>query len=170
MKKAIKIILLILGILIVGAIILYFLVMKGIVPINIVPINIVPGARTLYTGYVKIEPMSLADIKTKLEAQGCHGNDFKGETTNPCRYSEGNVSYENKNGIIVHPHGFGWGPLSFSLTEDRLWDTKDIPGPPNPDKFKEEVRQDVSAVGNMVQIKENTWKITETKYPWTVLY
>jgi len=165
MKKTIKIILLVIGIIVVALIVLYFLVMKGAVPINIVP-----GARTLYTGYVKIEPMSLSDIKTKLEEQGCHGNDYKGETTNPCRYQEANVSYENKNGIIVHPHGFGWGPLSFSLTEDKLWDSKDIPGPPDPNKFKEEVRQDVSAIGNIVQIKESSWKITETKYPWTVLY
>ena len=165
MKKTIKIILLVIGIIVVALIVLYFLVMKGAVPINIVP-----GARTLYTGYVKIEPMSLSDIKTKLEEQGCHGNDYKGETANLCRYREANVSYENKNGIIVHPHGFGWGPLSFSLTEDKLWDSKDIPGPPEPNKFKEEVRQDVSAIGNIVQIKESSWKITETKYPWTVLY
>ena len=165
MKKAIKIILLVIGILIAALVILYFLVMKGVVPINIVP-----GARTLYTGYVKIEPMSLDDIKTKLEAQGCHGNDYRDETTSRCRYQETTVSYENKNGIIVHPHGFGFGPLSFSLTEDKLWSVKDIGGPPNPDKFKEEVRQDVSAIGNIVQIKENTWEITETKYPWTVVY
>lgn len=167
MKKVVKIILLVLGIIVIGLTVLYFLVMKGVVPINIVP-----GARTMYTGYVKIEPISLSDIKTKLEAQGCHGNDYKGDITNgnPCRYQETTVSYEKKIGIVIHPHGFGWGPLSFSLTEDKLWNTKDISGPPNPDKFKAEVRQDVSAIGNIVQIKENTWKITETKYPWTVIY
>ena len=136
--------------------------MKGVVLINIVP-----GARTLYTGYVKIEPMSLSDIKTKLEEQGCHS---KGETANRCSYQETTVSYEKKNGLVIYPHGHGWGPISFSLTEDKLWDSKDIPGPPNPDKFKEEVREDVSAIGNIVQIKENSWKITETKYPWTVIY
>src|SRR3989344_6969442 len=165
MKKTIKIILLVIGIIVVALIVLYFLVMKGAVPINIVP-----GARTMYTGYVKIEPMSLSDIKTKLEEQGCHTNDYKGETTNRCRYQETTVSYEKNNGLVIYPHGWGWGPISFSLTEDKLWDSKDIPGPPNPDKFKEEVRQDVSAIGNIVQIKENSWKITETKYPWTVLY
>jgi hypothetical protein len=165
MKKTIKIILLVVGILIVALVILHFLVMKGAVPINIVP-----GARTMYTGYVKIEPVSLSDIKTKLEEQGCHTNDYKGETTNRCRYQETIVSYEKKNGLVIYPHGYGWGPISFSLTEDKLWDSKDIPGPPNPDKFKEEVRQDVSAIGNIVQIKENSWKITETKYPWTVIY
>jgi hypothetical protein len=165
MKKAIKIILLIIGVIAVALIVLYFLVMKGVVPINIVP-----GARTMYTGYVKIESMSLPDIKTKLEEQGCHANDYKGETTNPCRYQETTVSYEKKNSLVIYPYGYGWGPISFSLTEDKLWDSKDIPGPPNPDKFKEEVRQDVSAIGNIVQIKENSWKITETKYPWTVIY
>ena len=165
MKKVIKIILLVIGIIVVALLVLYFLVMKGAVPINIVP-----GARTMYTGYVKIEPMSLSDIKTKLEEQGCHTNDYKGETTNRCRYQETNVSCEKKNGLVIYPHGYGWGPISFSLTEDKLWDSKDIPGPPNSDKFKEEVRQDVSAIGNIVQIKENSWKITETKYPWTVIY
>ena len=134
------------------------------------PTNIVPNARTLYTGYVNIEPISLSNLKTKLEENGCHTNDFKDEGINPCRYRETNVSYENKNGIVVYPHGYGFGPMSFSLTENKLWDTKDIPGSPDPDKFKAEVRQDVSAIGNIVQIKENSWKITETKYPWDVVY
>ncbi|MFA5023974.1 MAG: hypothetical protein WC523_03410 [Patescibacteria group bacterium] len=165
MKKAIKIIFLILGIIIVGLIILFFLVKR-----DVAPVDVVPGARTLYTGYVKIEPISLTNIKSRLEAQGCHEQDFKGEKTNPCSYAETTISYEKKSGIVVHPYGFGWGPLSFSLTEDKLWNTKDIPGSPDAEKFKEEVRQDVNAIGNIVQIKENTWKITETKYPWTVIY
>ena len=80
------------------------------------------------------------------------------------------MPFEKKIGVEIHPNGFGWGPISFYLTEDKLWDTKDIPGSPDPDKFKEEVRKDISAIGNIVQIKENSWKITETKYPWTVIY
>ena len=153
------------SILIVALVILYFLVKKGVVPINIVP-----GARTLYTGYVKIEPISLSDIKIKLEEQGCHANDYKGETINLCTYQETAISYENKNGIVIHPYGFGWGPISFSLTEDKLWDTKDISGPPDSNKFKEAVRQDVNTIGNIVQIRENSWEITEIKYPWMVIY
>lgn len=165
MKKTIKIIFLVLGILVVALMIFYFLVIR-----DVAPVNIVPSARTLYTGYVKIEPISLFDIKTKLEEQGCRIDNYKGETKNPCRYQETIVSYEKKNGIVVYPHGFGWGPLSFSLTENKLWNIKDIPGPPNPDKFKEKVRQDINAIGNIVQIKENSWKIIETEYPWDVIY
>jgi len=161
----IKIILSVIGILIATLVILYFLIMRGVVHVNIVP-----DARTLYTGYVKIERVSLPDIKTNLEKQGCRVHDYKGETTNRCRYQETAVPFEEKDGVIVYPRGFGWGPLSFYLTEDKLWATKDIPGSPNPDKFKEQVRQDVNIIGNIVQIKERSWKITETKYPWTVIY
>ncbi len=80
------------------------------------------------------------------------------------------MSYEDKSGLVIYPHGYGWGPTSFSLTEDILWNSKDIPGHPNPDKFKAKVRQDVSDIGNIIQLKENSWEITETKYPWTVIY
>ena len=58
----IKIILSVIGILIATLVILYFLIMRGVVHVNIVP-----DARTLYTGYVKIERVSLPDIKTNLE-------------------------------------------------------------------------------------------------------
>ncbi len=57
MKKPIKITFLIIGIIV---IVLYLLVIKGVVPINTVP-----GARTMYTGYVRIEPTSLSEIKIK---------------------------------------------------------------------------------------------------------
>ena len=167
MKKAIKIIFGVLGIIIIAFVVLYFLVMRGMLSINIFP-----GARTLHVGYVKIEPISLSDIKTKLEKQGCHTNDYRGERISPCVYEETIISYENekKNGIRIYPNGYGFGPLYFSLTEDKLWNITDFLGPPDPDKFKESTRRDVGAIGNIVQIKENSWKITKTKYPWTVVY
>lgn len=165
MKKIFKVILIITGILVVALTALYFLVMKGIVPVNVIP-----GARTLYEGYVEIETISLSEIKAKLEEQGCHINDYKGEATSRCRYQETVVPFDKKNGVVIYPNGFGWGPISFYVTENKLWDTKDIPGSPNLDKFKEEVRRDVDAIGDIVRIKENSWKITETKYPWTAIY
>jgi hypothetical protein len=162
MKKAIKIILLVIGILVIVFGALYFLAMKGVVPINIVP-----SARTVYTGHVEIENISLSDIKTKLEERGCHVNGYKGG-------ADGTVSFclyvEKENGIEVYPRGMGWGPLSFSLTQNKLSTVKDIDGPPNPEKFKEEVRQDVTDIGNIVRIKENSWKITKTDYPVTYVY
>ncbi len=162
MKKAIKIILLILGIIILAFGVLYFLAVKGVSPINVVP-----GARTVYTGYVEIEPVSLSDIKARLEERGCHMNGYKGGadgTVNFCLY------VEKDSGIEVYPRGMGFGPLSFFLTQNKLSTVKDIDGPPNPDKFKEEVRQDVTDIGNIVQIKENFWKITKTEYPFTAIY
>ena|SRR3989344_4654030 len=162
MKKAIKIILLILGIIVLAFGVLYFLAVKGVSPINIVP-----GARTVYTGYVEIEPTSLSEIKGKLEERGCHVNGYKGG-------ADGTVSFclyvEKENGIEVYPRGMGWGPLSFFLTQNKLSTVKDIDGPPNPNKFKEEVRQDVMDTGNIVRIKENSWKITKTDYPVTYIY
>ena len=130
-----------------------------------------PYDRTLYTGYVEIEPMSLSEITAKLEEQGCHVYAHKDEATLPdyfarvCRYRE-----TKKNGVEIFPHGLGYGPRSFFVTEDKLWTTKVLPGSPNPDKFKEAVRQDVSAIGNIVQIKENSCKITKTRFPWDVVY
>jgi hypothetical protein len=97
----------------------------------------------------------------------------QGERKNPnsrCSYEE-KLSYDTKeNGIEVYPHGMGFGPLSFFLTQNKLSTVKDIDGPPNPNKFKEEVRQDVMDTDNIVRIKENFWKIIKTDYPVTYIY
>ncbi len=162
MRKIIKISLSVIGIIIAILIIGYFLLMKGVVP--------VPGARTLYTGYVSIEHISLQEIKTKLEEQGCHTTDYQGERKKFCTYRESEVPFEKANGIKIYPRGPGFGPISFYLTESSLWATKDIDGPPDLNKFREEVRQDVQEIENIVKIKESSWKITDTKYPWTVVY
>lgn len=168
MRKAIKIILSVLAIIITALAALYFLVMKGAVSVD--PVIVEPNARTLYEGYVGIEPISLAEIIIKLEAQGCHTNDYKGERTNRCLYQETEVTFLKENGIEIYPHGPRFGPSSFYVTENKLWADKDIPGSPNSEKFKEEVRQDVKNMGDIVKIEENSWKITKTKYPWTVIY
>lgn len=105
-----------------------------------------------------------------MEEQGCRTNDYNGETQSRCRYIETVVPFDNEEGIQIHPRGFGFGPLSFYLTKDKLWATKDIDGTPDLNKFKEEVRQDVKDIGNTIKIKENSWKITNTKYPWTAIY
>lgn len=135
-----------------------------------IPSANIKNARTLYEGYVGIEPILLSEIKIKLEAQGCHINDYKGERTNRCAYRETKVTQLEENGIEIYPYGLGFGLVSFYITENKLWADKDIPGSPNPNNFKEAVRQDVNSLGNLVQFKENSWKITRTKYPWTVIY
>ena len=146
MKNTFKIILLIVAIAVAGYAGFYFLASKGIVPVNVVP-----GARTLYEGQVSIEPVVLADIEAELKAKNIY-HAMDGET------------------IVVYPHGQGWGPLSFTITKNTLKATKDIPGTPDPEKYKEEIRQDVRDVSGIVTIKENTWKVTKTTYPWTVIY
>jgi hypothetical protein len=163
MRKAALVALLIAGAIVVGAAI-FLLARAGVVPVPI------PGARTLYTGYVRIDTLSLPEMKAKLEQNGCHAAGYEGNATGVCRYRETTVPFDGEAGIQVHPHGYGFGPLSFYLTEDRLWAVKDIPGPPDLKKFQEEVRQDVAATGNIVIIHEDSWKITEKKYPWTVIY
>ncbi len=172
MKKALKIILSILGIVALGFVILYFLVRQGIIPINIFP-----NARTLYTGYVEIEPISLIDIKLRLEEKGCRMLGLKneplsqkGEQQNRCLYKDAVVPFDKENGLVIMTYGQGWGPTAFYLTENKLWDTKDIQGSPQIDKFKEGVGKDIGAIGNIVQIKENSWKITDIKYPWNAIY
>ena len=141
---------------------------KGIVPTP--PPNETENARTLYEGYVSIENISLPETKTKLESQGCHTSDYKGERTGPCIYAEAKVSQSNEDGFLIYPHGYGFGPLSFYVTTNKLGAEKDIPGAPDPEKFKAEVRQDVKQTGNVVTIKEGSWVITKTTYPWGVVY
>ena len=86
------------------------------------------------------------------------------------RSRETEVSQLSENGIEIYPHGPGFGPISFYVTENKLWADKDIPGRPNPENFKAAVREDVKTIGGIVIIKENSWKITKTEYPWTVIY
>ena len=164
MKKTVKITSLVFCILLAGLIIWYW---------GVARVKIFPGARTGYVGYMEIEPMALSKIKTQLELQGCHI--WKNEDRNKrrCWYKEaglGDLGYEKKPGVVVYPHGGGFGPLSFSLYEEKLWDVKDIPGTPDPEKFKEAVREDVRAIGNIVKIKEDSWKIPTMNYPVNVLY
>ncbi len=146
LKKVFKVIFIIVVVIVVGYGGFYFLASRGTVSVNVVP-----GARTFYEGQVSIEPVSLEQIKIQLK--------------------EKNIYYAvDKETIIVYPRGQGWGPLSFILSKNTIKATKDIPGTPDPEKYKEEVRQDVEAIGGMITIKENTWRITKTTYPWTVLY
>lgn len=130
----------------VGSIAFYLLASKGIIPVNVVP-----SARTLYTGQVSIEPISASALRAKLkERKILHS--ANGET------------------VTIYPHGAGIGPVSFSVSGTTLLAEKDIPGIPDIEKYKAEVRADVRAIGDAVTIRENTWKITKTTYPWMVIY
>ena len=117
MKKTLKIIFLIIVVIIVGYGGLYFLASKGIVPVNVVP-----DARTLYEGQVNIEPVSLVNINTQLKAKNIYHT-------------------VGTNSIEVYPHGPGFGLLSFTLTENFIKASKDIPGTPDPEKYKEEIKE-----------------------------
>lgn len=130
----------------VGSIAFYFLASKGIIPVNVVP-----NARTLYDGHVGIEPISASALRAKLKERKI-------------------LHSANGEILIIYPHGPGIGPVSFSISGNTLLAEKDIPGIPDAEKYKEEVRADVRAIGGAVTIKENTWKITKTTYPWMVIY
>jgi hypothetical protein len=119
----------------------------------------IEGARTLYTGEVEIEPMDKLTLRSQLDFAGCN---------KPAALL---ICHELDNGgVEIYPDGPGFGPLSFTILGNKIFATKDIDGKPDIEKYKAEVRKDVEAIGNIVEIKENTWKLTETKYPWTVMY
>jgi hypothetical protein len=130
----------------------------------------VRGARTLYSGYVKIEPISLVDLKTELERLGCRRFGDTTRTDSPCNYEVHFIAADQKENIVIYPRGPGFGPSGFIVAEDRISATKDIPGLPDPSKYKAEVREDVSFLGDILKIRENSWKITETIYPFTAVY
>lgn len=154
-------------------VVLAFLGGAGVLVMNgWLQVELVPGARTFYSGEVGIEFTPMAEIKTKLEAAGCPQNTYSaaGDENRNCRYRElAETEYKEKT-IEVYPNGPGWGPVTFKLTENMLWSEKDIKGSPSPEKFKDAVRQDIKVLDNVVTIEENSWKITEMKYPWTVTY
>lgn len=165
MSKAFKILFGTLGALLLLLVAAYVLVMRGTLPVNIVP-----NARTLYTGSVGIEHKTLSEIREALEVAGCLPQGAARETYTRCVYREAVIQHTGTDGLVVYPHGVGFGPLSFSLSEDMLYATKDISGPPDSKKFKEEVRQDVAETGHAVEIREDAWGRVKTEYPWTVLY
>lgn len=133
-----------------------------------IPPEIDTNSRTLYNGYVKIVPLSLSEIKKKLEEIGCSSPDNL--AIGWCVYTENKEPNENKDALEVYPSGFGEAPELFYITGKKLWTSKDIPGPPDPEKFKDEVRQDVRDIKNIIDIQENSWQITETTYPWDAIY
>lgn len=145
-KKAIKIIVLIVIVGALGYAGFFFLASKGIVPVNVVP-----NARTLYNGEVSIEPVVLSNIEAQLKAKNIH-------------------HIVGEDGIEIYPHGPGFGPLSFTLTQNSIKASKDIPGTPDKEKYKEEVRQDIRNIGDIITIRENTWEVIKTTYPWMVIY
>ena len=128
-----------------------------------------PNSRTFYDGYVEIERTSIPDIKAKLDGQGCH---FwiakKYDEYHGCLYTETN--YENDAAIQIYPHGGCFGVCSFYLTENKLVASKDIAGKPNLENYQKEIRQDLKNIGNIVMIKEDSWKNIKMKYPWDVVY
>ncbi|MES2213539.1 MAG: hypothetical protein V4473_01710 [Patescibacteria group bacterium] len=165
MTTSIKIILLTLIILVAG-----FVAAKSNSVKKIIPVKTDLSARTLYEGYVSIETVSLADIKTKLETQGCHDMKYTGGAASRCKYSDGVSKLFNQKSLEIYPNGLGFGPNSFYITENKLWADQDISGKPDMEKYKAGVRKYVTEIKNIVTIKENTWKITRSEYPWNVVY
>ena len=127
-----------------------------------------PNARTLYNGGVSINEVSLIDIKERLERQGCRNLSFVGEKTKPCLYRD--TYMLDKGYIEVYPGGVGWGPLSFTITKNSVSAEKDIPGSPDIEKYKNEVRADILNTNIGLEIKENSWKLNKVTYPWSVVY
>ena len=163
-KKKIKITLLVALVILFSGITVFYFYIKPYLAIR----NAGPNSRTIYTGYVKIESISLPELKIKLEKQCPVTKNEPGF----CQYRETTLpQYEKGVGLEIYPNGsWDFGPNSFFVVGDKLWKTDDIPGPPDPNKFKEGVRQDINKIGNILQIKEDSWKITKMEYPVDILY
>ncbi len=111
-----------------------------------------PNNRTLYEGQVEFEQITLGEIDQRLSAKNIY-------------------HVVKENSIEVFPFGpAGFGYLSFTITDKLIKATKDIPGTPDLEKYKEEIRQDIKNTGSVITIKEDTWKILKTTYPWDVIY
>lgn len=127
--------------------------------------------RTMYNGYVEIEPIALPRLESKLDSLGCHEMAYQGESTSRCRYTEVQVPELNEPGIKIYPNGpVGMGPNAFWVTESKIWASKDLFGLPNPEDFKEAVRKDIESIGNIVEIREATWTITKTADATNIVY
>lgn len=132
--------------------------------------NIPVDARTLYHGSVAIKPVDIEVIKEKLKSQACKpvAPYVTCDTNNPIEVMQkSGIGGKETPGILVGIPGFG--PTGFTITTDRVWADKDIPGSPNKEAYKNEVRQDISSINNIVQIDESSWNI-DTKYPWAAVY
>lgn len=74
-------------------------------------------------------------------------------------------------GIEINSSGFkAMGPVSFWVTEQRIWAGKDLPGSRDPERFKAAVRKDVAGIKDIVRIKEDSWTILETSDATGVVY
>jgi len=120
--------------------------------------------RFLYQSYVSIEPTSLDVIEQRLINFGCEQltdkqlADFN--TTQECHYKKGAIGTGPY--LLIYPKGLGGfgSPLSYSITQDnKLHSSGGLPGPPDVEKFKQSVRDDVALVGNPITIQEDSWVI-----------
>ncbi len=127
-------------------------------------------SRTFYSGSVLIEKTSIIKIIDDLEAVGCIDIEsvVNEKSKNfSCRFKE-----QDNSTLDVYPRGMGWGPISFTISNGEIiFADKDITGLPDIEKYKTEVREDINIVGtNTIIIREDTWQLEETRYPWNVVY
>lgn len=124
-------------------------------------------SRTAYSGNVKIESTTFEKIISVLREKGC--NEMAATTNEISRCYYRRTQLENTDdSLVVYPNGMGWGPISFVVTQKRLFFSKDISGKPDIEKLKTQVREDALFTG--VQIQENSWKLESVRYPWDVVY
>lgn len=124
-------------------------------------------SRTAYGGYVKIDSTTLEDVVDTLQKNRCKAISPVVTEDTRCYYRR--ILLQNtEDSLIVYPNGMGWGPISFTITSEKLFFSKDILGKPDIEKLKVDVRKDASFAD--VKIRENSWKIESVRYPWDVIY
>lgn len=129
----------------------------------------VPNARTVYSGWVEISPVTIHQIETALKAKGCVESTWSDEIGR-CFYSTSRDENTGEQFVSIYPNGQGFGPISFNVGVNRLYGEKDIPGTPDPEKYYAKVREDAAFIGDIISIQEDGWEITRTDYPFTAIY
>lgn len=124
-------------------------------------------SRTAYSGNVKIESTTFEEIIGILQEKKCRETTTTTNEISKCYYRREQL-LNSGDSLVVYPNGMGWGPISFIVTKDKFFFSKDIPGKPDLEKLKIDVREDASFIG--VQIRENSWELESVRYPWDVTY
>lgn len=121
---------------------------------------------TYYAGTVNIETTTFDKMTGALRAKKCN---IKMDATNSalCNYWRKQHPIAGDS-LLVDPTGQIMAPFSFTVTKDKLFFSKSIPGKPNIALLKDRVRKDASFVG--VQILENSWRLDSVKYPWDAIF
>lgn len=122
---------------------------------------------TVYNGYVKIDSTTFERVTSALQEKGCKEKMAMTSEISRCYYQQRRLPVTGDS-LAIYPSGLGWGPISFTITTDKLFFSKEISGKPDLENLKTHVRKDASFAG--VQIHENSWRLESVGYPVNLIH